>query len=62
MPAVSTREARMELIEGRYHQVKRMFAAQGINVTGLHRSRFGAFELGGLEPGQWRLLPLPVPE
>lgn len=57
---VSPREARLELIEGRFHQVKRMFASQGLNVTRLHRSRFGQFELGDLPPGQWRLLPLPV--
>jgi 16S rRNA U516 pseudouridylate synthase RsuA-like enzyme len=25
-------------------------------VTALHRSRFGEFELGGLAPGEWRLL------
>jgi 16S rRNA pseudouridine516 synthase len=58
---VSAREARLELIEGRFHQVKRMFASQGLNVTRLHRSRFGQYELGDLQPGQWRLLPLPVP-
>jgi len=57
---VSAREARLELVEGRFHQVKRMFASQDLNVTRLHRSRFGEFELGDLQPGQWRLLPLPV--
>jgi 16S rRNA pseudouridine516 synthase len=57
---INAREARLELIEGRFHQVKRMFASQGLNVTRLHRSRFGQFELGDLLPGQWRLLPLPV--
>jgi 16S rRNA pseudouridine516 synthase len=56
---LSPREARLELTEGRYHQVKRMFASQGSEVTRLHRSRFGEFELGDLKPGQWRLLPLP---
>jgi len=55
----SPREARLELTEGRYHQVKRMFASQGIDVLRLHRSRFGEFELADLQPGQWRLLPLP---
>ncbi len=54
------RAARLELIEGRYHQVKRMFASQGIMVTALHRSRFGDFELGDLKPGEWRLLPVPA--
>ncbi|MBI5775714.1 MAG: rRNA pseudouridine synthase [Verrucomicrobia bacterium] len=52
------RTARLELVEGRYHQVKRMFASQGCTVTRLHRSRFGEFELGGLAPGQWRLVPV----
>lgn len=48
------RTARLELVEGRFHQVKRMFAAQGLEVTALHRSRFGRLELGDLAPGRWR--------
>ncbi len=52
------REARLELVEGRYHQVKRMFVSQGCEVLRLHRSRFGEFDLAGLAPGQWRLLPI----
>ncbi len=56
---VGPREARLELTEGKYHQVKRMFASQGWTVTRLHRSRFGEFELGDLPAGQWRLLTLP---
>lgn len=58
---LSPREARLELTEGRYHQVKRMFASQGCEVLRLHRSRFGDFELGELQPGQWKLLVLPSP-
>jgi 16S rRNA pseudouridine516 synthase len=50
--------ARLELVEGRYHQVKRMFASQGYAVRQLHRARFGEFDLAGLQPGQWRLLLL----
>ena len=57
---VGAREARLELTEGKYHQVKRMFASQGWTVTRLHRSRFGDFELGGLAVGKWRKLALPV--
>ncbi len=57
---VGAREARLELTEGKYHQVKRMFASQGWIVTRLHRSRFGEFELGDLSVGQWRKLPLPA--
>lgn len=48
--------ARLTLYEGRYHQVRRMFAAVGNHVLALHRSRIGAIELGALEPGQWRPL------
>lgn len=53
------RAARLELTEGKYHQVKRMFASQGWTVLRLHRSRFGEFELGDLPVGQWRRLELP---
>lgn len=54
------REAWLHLVEGKYHQVKRMFASQGFTVTRLHRRRFGEIELGDLAPGAWRLLPLPA--
>jgi len=56
---IDSHHAKLELIEGRYHQVKRMFASQGCQVTQLHRSQFAEFELGELKPGQWRSLPLP---
>ena len=49
-----TRTASLDLIEGRYHQIRRMFASQGFRVESLHRSRFGALDLGDLPPGQWR--------
>jgi 16S rRNA pseudouridine516 synthase len=55
---LTPREAELTLTEGRYHQVRRMFASQGAEVLTLHRARFGPLELGGLEPGQWRELPL----
>jgi 16S rRNA pseudouridine516 synthase len=48
---------RLTLTEGKYHQVKRMLAAVGNQVEGLHRSRIGALELpDDLAPGQWRWL------
>lgn len=48
---------RLTLTEGKYHQVKRMVAAVGNRVEGLHRSRIGALELPPeLAPGQWRWL------
>ncbi len=44
----------LTLTEGKYHQVKRMLAAVGNRVDGLHRSRFGALPLpADLAPGQW---------
>ena len=48
-----TRTASLDLIEGRYHQVRRMFASQGFRVESLHRSRFGAIDLGNLPQWQW---------
>jgi 16S rRNA pseudouridine516 synthase len=50
------RTARLTLTEGRYHQVRRMFAAAGNHVEALHRSAFGPLPLGALAPGEWRLL------
>lgn len=50
------RRARLTLMEGRYHQVRRMFASQGWHVEALHRSRFGPYELDGLAVGAWRML------
>jgi 16S rRNA pseudouridine516 synthase len=60
LPAVleitGERTARLTLTEGRYHQVRRMFAAAGNHVETLHRSAFGPLQLGALAPGDWRLL------
>ncbi len=56
LTVIGPREATLELTEGRYHQVKRMFAGQGCTVTRLHRSRFGDIMLDGLAPGEWRAL------
>lgn len=50
------RSARLTLHEGRYHQVRRMFAAVGNHVQSLHRARVGGLTLGDLAPGQWRYL------
>ena len=56
LEAIDGTHARLSITEGRYHQVRRMFAAVGNHVQALHRSRIGGLELGGLEPGQWRPL------
>ncbi|HEY2357699.1 MAG TPA: pseudouridine synthase [Phenylobacterium sp.] len=55
-PLGSTR-ALLTITEGRYHQVRRMFAAVGNHVTALHRDRIGGLELpSDLPPGAWRVL------
>jgi len=49
--------ARVTLHEGRYHQVRRMFAACGNRVESLHRESIGNLRLdAALQPGQWREL------
>lgn len=51
------REAVITISEGKYHQVKRMFAAVGNKVEALHREKIGAVELDDdLEPGEYRPL------
>jgi 16S rRNA pseudouridine516 synthase len=55
---ISPREAEITLTEGKYHQVRRMFAACGATVLTLSREQFGPLTLGDLPPGQWRELPL----
>jgi 16S rRNA pseudouridine516 synthase len=55
---VGPREAELTLTEGRYHQVRRMFAACGWTVLTLHRVRFGELDLGGVKQGEWRELPV----
>jgi 16S rRNA pseudouridine516 synthase len=54
--AVSALHLRLTLTEGKYHQVKRMLAAVGNRVEGLHRSQMGGLVLNDLAPGQWRWL------
>ena len=49
--------ARLTIVEGRYHQVKRMFAAMGNKVTALHRESVGQLILDpALQPGEYRHL------
>ena len=56
MDVLGARRARLTLHEGRYHQVRRMFAAVGNHVEALHRSRVGGLALAGLAAGEWRIL------
>jgi 16S rRNA pseudouridine516 synthase len=48
---------RLTITEGRYHQVKRLFAAVGNRVSALHRESIGDLQLDTtLEPGAYRSL------
>jgi 16S rRNA pseudouridine516 synthase len=52
---------RLTLLEGKYHQVKRMVAAVGNRVEALHRPQFGALTLpADLKPGEWRWVNSPA--
>ncbi len=55
--ATGEHSLRLTLLEGKYHQVKRMVAAVGNRVEGLHRSRIGGLALpADMAPGTWRWL------
>jgi 16S rRNA pseudouridine516 synthase len=57
MQVLEEKRVRVTLTEGRYHQVRRMFAAVGNHVVALHRDRIGALDLlDDLKPGEWRLM------
>jgi 16S rRNA pseudouridine516 synthase len=57
LEVLGERGARLTITEGRYHQVRRMFAAVGNHVVALHRERVGGIVLpDDLEPGQHRIL------
>ena len=52
---ISPKEVLLTITEGKYHQVKRMFAAVGNRVLTLHREKIGEIQLD-VEEGQWRYL------
>ena len=57
LEVLSPTEGRLTVTEGRYHMVRRMFAAVGNHVETLHRERIGGLSLpDDLAPGEWRLL------
>ncbi len=53
---MSELRVRLTIVEGRYHQIRRMFAAVGNHVVNLHRSEMGSLNLGSLAAGEYRLL------
>lgn len=56
LEVLGPRRARLTLSEGRYHQVRRMFAAVGNHVVALERVALGGLTLDGLPSGEWRAL------
>ncbi|MCX7557419.1 pseudouridine synthase [Xanthomonadaceae bacterium JHOS43] len=58
LDVLGPRQARVAVTEGRYHQVRRMFAATGNAVIALQRSAVGGLRLDdlGLDAGEWRAL------
>ena len=57
MQALTPTLVRLTLHEGRYHQVRRMFAAIGNHVVALHRETIGGLSLpDSLPPGKFCLL------
>ena len=53
---ISELVAQLTIIEGRYHQIRRMFAAVGNHVVNLHRSEIGSLNLGSLAAGEYKLV------
>lgn len=58
LSVIDETHASLVLHEGRYHQVRRMFATTGNHVSELTRTHIGALSLEstGLEPGDYRTL------
>ena len=56
LEVLGPRHARLRVTEGRYHQVRRMFAATGNHVETLQRISVGRLALGELPLGEWRAL------
>ncbi len=53
---ISEKKVELEIYEGRYHQVKRMFASVGNKVVNLHRKSFGEHNLKNLEEGNYKII------
>ena len=56
LEVLGPRHARLTVTEGRYHQVRRMFAAAGNHVETLQRVSVGGLTLGDLPLGEWRAI------
>jgi len=56
---ISENTAHLSLVEGKFHQVKRMFEHFGLTVTRLHRESFGQYVLHDLDEGKFQIVPIP---
>lgn len=56
MRIIDSNTAEVIIHEGKYHQIKRMFAYFGYKVIGLHRSEFSFLNLNNLNESEYRLL------
>jgi len=56
LDVLAPRHVRLSISEGRYHQVRRMFAATGNHVETLQRVSIGQLQLTNVQPGEWRQL------
>lgn len=53
---IDSKTVKLEIVEGRYHQVKRMFAYLGNKVLSLHRISFADFSVDDLKEGEFKFL------
>ncbi len=51
---------RVTMQEGRNRQIRRTFSALGYDVRALHRTRFGPYNLHGLNTGEYRVVAPPA--
>ena len=49
----------LEMAEGKYREVRRLFESQSLSVKRLQRMQIGKIKLGELKPGKWRTLTEP---
>ena len=56
LEVLSPTHVRLEICEGKYHQVKRMFGAVGNRVLTLHRVKFDTFDVEDLKEGTYKFV------
>jgi 16S rRNA pseudouridine516 synthase len=56
LEVISPTQVRLEICEGKYHQVKRMFGAVGNRVLTLHRVKFDSFDVEDLKEGTYKFV------